>query len=63
MKKSILVVLTAILAWGFAVCAEDDDAALAKRCETTVTRFLLTFAGLQRHGGWAKIYHYPSFRR
>ena len=43
--------------------AAEDDAALANRCKAAVNRFLWMFAELQRYGGWAKIYHYPSFRR
>ena len=59
LKVSFFVLILSITC----ACATNDDTALAKRCEVAVNRFLNLYSGLQSHGGWAKMYHYPSYRR
>jgi len=63
MQKRICLWLAVFALSAALAGAAEDDPALAAKCEAAATRFLGLYANLQRHGGWAKVYHYPSLRR
>ena len=59
-RRTLTGLLLAAIVTGAALGAPQEDPALRKEIETSCTKFLDFFAGLQVNGGWGALYHHPT---